>query len=1051
MGKSHRASFTMRFLGMSLLAIVLAATVHAEDFTKEKIQLGKKKCLCDFSLDVADKCKGTAKCDKKCSGSGEVEIGGCSFTLVVKKGKGKISKCSCKTATTAAPTTGETPVPMTGSGSGETPVPITGSGSEEPPMPITGSGAPPAGGEGMQCSCKCDCPDGSGECDCDCNCPMTSKAVNCAPGFSKVCPMVGDACPQDMEPICPNNAMSRMAGGAGDGHVADKGCQCVPDFLMDMVMIQPLAPAGRMTAVDRAMTKATIQVGKKKCKCSYEMNAKDCKKSKITCDKKCSGKASGVELEDGMYMLDIAVKKGKVTIAKCDVQAAPAPTGTGGGSGGGMGSGSGSGGGGMGGIGSRCACVSSDMGGTGPVTPTGSGSGTVTTGSGSGPATLLPPTGSGSGSGSTGPPTTTQPPQNVVIPQRSWMFQYEWMTPIPSPIGDAPYIPGTPGSQWTNKEVLSTRLRVLQMIHPSWTIRKHQGTWNGVGGQTSMGQVTENTLMRLAFHDCVLNVDGTGGCDGCMDWKNMNKIGPSANGPKEEQYTYEPVTETDNNGMDQITAKLELIYSTIDWPFQNSSLEISLQQSGKSRADLWELAGLVALERTIERANRACDLDFHARQQVTLLESREACEIKLTKPLKFLTGRSDCISEDPEGRGYVNTKPEDQNLMFGDAKHILDFGRDVFSMDAVRWTALQAIHGVVHMPANLGIKYTWFGSGYLSNMYFKLIANHPSYRFVEGGDLSFGSASEAANIFHSAVGDPEGNPVAQTGWRASCMMAWNTTEGGPCFLRPTPPSAFDSPNPHKMATNQCVEKNLDTNGTCVIKNRSRCKDTWCDANNVQHGAYLENVAPEVVGPWTENATDQQQRHSSGWNNQFAFPWEIGLYWNISVGGIGQRAVGCPGLDTPFGTVAEPNWPFKVANGIPIFASPAMDCNLNTDAPDGKPMHQVVDELASDNEYFAEMFLEGWQLMTSNGYTAGQLRDGPHGGWMGHYSLQQQGVQTGDFEEYIRNNAPVTFTDTNADPYVCGHRGHAMVSCGNRFAKGFAAGAFEGPGDEGPAF
>merc|ERR1712128_295910 len=199
------------------------------------------------------------------------------------------------------------------------------------------------------------------------------------------CPMMGDACPQDMEPICPNNAASRMAGGAGNGHMSDRGCQCVPDFLMDMVKIQPLAPAGRMTAVDRAMTKATIQVG----------------------NKKCSGKASGVELEDGVYMLDIAVKKGKVTIAKCDAQAAPAPTGTGGGSGGGMGSGSGSGGGGMGGIGSRCACVSVGMGGTGPVTPTGSGSGTGPTGSGSGPvptgsvsgpATLLPPTGSGSGS-----------------------------------------------------------------------------------------------------------------------------------------------------------------------------------------------------------------------------------------------------------------------------------------------------------------------------------------------------------------------------------------------------------------------------------------------------------------------------------------------------------------------------------------------------------------------------------------------------------------------------------------------------------------------------
>ena len=50
--------------------------------------------------------------------------------------------------------------------------------------------------------------------------------------------------------------------------------------------------------------------------------------------------------------------------------------------------------------------------------------------------------------------------------------------------------------------------------------------------------------------------------------------------------------------------------------------------------------------------------------QVTLLESREACEIKLTKPLKFLTGRVDCVSDDPEGRGYVTTKPEVGLLLF---------------------------------------------------------------------------------------------------------------------------------------------------------------------------------------------------------------------------------------------------------------------------------------------------------------------------------------------------------------------------------------------------
>ena len=49
---------------------------------------------------------------------------------------------------------------------------------------------------------------------------------------------------------------------------------------------------------------------------------------------------------------------------------------------------------------------------------------------------------------------------------------------------------------------------------------------------------------------------------------------------------------------------------------QEASLSASLQQLGKSRADLWQFAGLVALERALERANRACDLDYWARQQV---------------------------------------------------------------------------------------------------------------------------------------------------------------------------------------------------------------------------------------------------------------------------------------------------------------------------------------------------------------------------------------------------------------------------------------------------
>ena len=99
-------------------------------------------------------------------------------------------------------------------------------------------------------------------------------------------------------------------------------------------------------------------------------------------------------------------------------------------------------------------------------------------------------------------------------------------------------------------------------------------------------------------------------------------------------------------------------------------------------------------------------------------------------------------------------------MMFGDSKHVIDFGETEFGMDAEHWTALQAIHGATHV-AKIGLKYTWFGPGYISNMYFKMIANKPTYRFRSGGDLSLG---KGIHIWPTAQGDNDGNPVAQTGW-----------------------------------------------------------------------------------------------------------------------------------------------------------------------------------------------------------------------------------------------------------------------------------------------
>ena len=107
-------------------------------------------------------------------------------------------------------------------------------------------------------------------------------------------------------------------------------------------------------------------------------------------------------------------------------------------------------------------------------------------------------------------------------------------------------------------------------------------------------------------------------CDGCLNFEGMFDTAPSAN-KVEHVYAFDPPKNTNNHGLGGAAISLEKIYKSIDWPYTtpiNPDLTTSLHQSGKSRADLWQLAGLVALERTIERANRACDLDFHVRQQV---------------------------------------------------------------------------------------------------------------------------------------------------------------------------------------------------------------------------------------------------------------------------------------------------------------------------------------------------------------------------------------------------------------------------------------------------
>ena len=52
---------------------------------------------------------------------------------------------------------------------------------------------------------------------------------------------------------------------------------------------------------------------------------------------------------------------------------------------------------------------------------------------------------------------------------------------------------------------------------------------------------------------------------------------------------------------------LEFIYTLTDWPPGAPSLPVPLKESGKSRADLWQFAGNIALELAVNYTNANCD------------------------------------------------------------------------------------------------------------------------------------------------------------------------------------------------------------------------------------------------------------------------------------------------------------------------------------------------------------------------------------------------------------------------------------------------------------
>ena len=574
----------------------------------------------------------------------------------------------------------------------------------------------------------------------------------------------------------------------------------------------------------------------------------------------------------------------------------------------------------------------------------------------------------------------------------------------------AEYQPGTPGAEWTDEEVGIVRQKVLKFLsHEKDEIQEMFQGMTNTGKYEAFSvfglnrPITEMALFRLAFHDCLTYKDGTGGCDGCLNWDKMGTDAPSpfkgpmfpSTGIAQDtycQHQFEKVNKTDNNGLDRLVFYLEKMYSSTDFPPGAPNLDASLKSSGKSRADLWQFAANVALERTIERSNFGCRHDFFQRQQVPLLEGVNAgkgfaygvwkCKIKLNKPFKFQFGRKDCIPTYMD-QPYKTEKEENHANPHANADVIVSGLKHHLGMSARDLTALTSIHGMINPFGfgSIGSKYQWLGSSaYLSNIYYKMLSNRPTYDVLGAAGFDMKS-NQKHNLLPYSVGDENGRPVAMWSMRVSCEDCWNTTQtwaGGPCTWRAT--GSHNPDNPFKKPVRNPKFSGFDENG--IRKGNSQVCFT---SEGIQ------------VGNSGQRFNDRGA--TGAWSNMFMLNYEGGLYKKFDIDPVANRATGCEGINLDPEKPDE-MWDHSFNAGCPK----ATGCNSHVKSgvnqcekqdlivEDGQVLSKIVEEFADDHDVWASDFLDAWPRMQSIGYT--DLKDAPENSWLGYYTLKDMGAKIG---------------------------------------------------------